>query len=317
MAGIISAALIASRLIHFSALMVLFGSPLFSLYAIPRAGSPAEMELVRRINSWVHRFVTGAAGLALFSGVALLSCTAAAMSGDLTAAWTGDTLRLVLFNTQFGWIWQWQFAIAVILFSFSVCARRLSRKGLVVVVSLSGALLVTAASIGHASMGSGAVRFFHFLNQSLHLTAAATWIGGLLPLGFVLAGARRGAGKHWASLARNALSRFSQVGMLAVALLLVTGIVNSSLLIGSVEALLGTLYGNILLVKICLFTIMVSLAVANRLLFMPRIKASPSLSGDAKLTVNTLWRNVLAEQGLGLCVLAVVSILGTMPPAVS
>jgi putative copper resistance protein D len=227
MAGMISVSLIASRLIHFSALMVLFGSPLFSLYAIPRAGSPAEMELVRRINSWLHRFVTGAACLALFSGVALLSCTAAAMSGDPTAAWTGDTLRLVLFNTQFGWIWQWQFAIAVILFSFSLCVRRLSRNGLAVVVSLSGALLVTAASIGHASMGSGTARFFHLLNQSVHLTAAATWVGGLLPLGFVLAGVRRAANETWSSLARNALFCFSQVGMLAVALLLATGITRS------------------------------------------------------------------------------------------
>jgi hypothetical protein len=101
----------------------------------------------------------------------------------------------------------------------------------------------------------------------------------VMPLGFVLAGARRPASKLWASLARNALSRFSQVGMFAVALLLATGIVNSSFLIGSVETLLGTLYGNILLVKICLFTIMVSLALTNRLCFMPRIKASPSLSG--------------------------------------
>jgi copper resistance protein D len=105
--------------------------------------------------------------------------------------------------------------------------------------------------------------------------------------------------------------------MLAVALLLVTGIVNSSLLIGSVEALLGTLYGNILLVKICLFTIMVSLALANRLWLMPRIKASPSLRDDGTRIMNALWRNVLAEQGLGLCVLAVVSVLGTMPPALS
>jgi putative copper export protein len=89
MAGVISAALIASRLLHFTALMVLFGSSLFSLYAVPRAGTPDEMELVRRLNCWLHRLVTGAAGLTLVSGVALLGCTAAAMSGDPTAAWKG------------------------------------------------------------------------------------------------------------------------------------------------------------------------------------------------------------------------------------
>jgi copper resistance protein D len=165
MAGMTSAALIASRLLHFTALMVLFGCTLFSLYAIPGSGTPGEIEPVRRLKSWLHRLVTGAASLALFSGIALLACTAAMMSADPTAVWTGDTLRLVLFNTQFGRVWQWQFAIALVLFFFSLFVRRLSRKGLVVVVSLSGALLVTAASIGHASMGSGTTRLFHLLNQ--------------------------------------------------------------------------------------------------------------------------------------------------------
>jgi putative copper resistance protein D len=311
MAGMISAALITSRLLHFTALMLLFGAPLFSLYVVPREGTPDEMELVRRLNSWLHRLITGAVGLALVSGVALLGCTAAAMSGDPMAAWKGDTLRLVLFNTRFGAVWQWQFAIAVLLLLFCLCVRSLSRKRLAVVVALSGALLVTAASIGHASMGSGTARFVHLLNQSVHLTAAATWVGGLLPLGFVLAGARRPASEPWASLARRALSRFSQVGTLAVALLLATGIVNSSLFVGS---LLGTLYGHILLVKICLFTIMASLALTNRLWLMPRIEASPALPGEGNRAMTSVWRNVLAEQGLGLLVLAVVSILGTLPP---
>jgi copper resistance protein D len=314
MAGMISAALIASRLLHFTALMVLFGSSLFSLYAVPRAGTPDEIELARRLNSWLHRLVTGAAGLTLVSGVALLGCTAAAMSGDPAAAWHGDTLRLVVFNTRFGRVWQWQFAIAVLLFLFSLCIRRLYRKRLVVVVASSAALLVTAAWIGHASMGSGAFRLVRLLNQSIHLTAAATWLGGLLSLGFVLAVARRAASEPWASLTRKALSRFSQLGTLVVALLLATGITNSWFLVGSVEALLGTLYGHILLLKIGLFTTMVSFALTNRLRLMPRIEASPTLSSDGKRTMNALCRNVLVEQGLGLCVLAAASLLGALPP---
>ena len=73
-------------------------------------------------------------------------------------------------------------------------------------------------------------------------------------------------------------------------------------------------YGNILLVKSGLFTIMVSLALANRLLLMPRVKASPSLRDDGTRKKNTAWHNELAELGHALCVLVVVSILGTLPP---
>jgi putative copper resistance protein D len=294
--------------------MALFGSPLFSLYAIPTAGTFGETVPMISLFAWLRRLIAAAAGLASASGVVLLGCTAAEMSGDPAAAWHGDALRLVLFDTQFGGVWQLQFAIAVLLLVFSVCVPRVSRKRLAVVVALSAALLVSQASIGHASMGTGTSRLFHLTNQSIHLAAAASWLGGLLPLGFLLASARRDESEDWGSLVREALSRFSRLGMLMVVLLLLTGMVNSCLLVGSAETLLGTRYGHVLLLKIGLFAIMVALALVNRFLLVPRIRANPLVPNGSARVMAALWRNVLAEQGLGVFVLTVVSILGTLPP---
>jgi copper resistance protein D len=75
----------------------------------------------------------------------------------------------------------------------------------------------------------------------LHLTAAAAWVGALIPLALVL----RAAGGDTGSLAvaRTATLRFSAFGVVAVGTLLVTGLINAFYLVGSIPALVGTNYG--------------------------------------------------------------------------
>ena len=97
-----------------------------------------------------------------------------------------------------------------------------------------------------------------------------------------------------------------------MALLGLTGAINSIFLVGSFPALVGTPYGRLLSLKIALFVAMVGLALVNRFRLMPRLR-------DATATMSALralYRSVLGEQALGLAILAVVSLLGTWPPAV-
>jgi putative copper resistance protein D len=98
------------------------------------------------------------------------------------------------------------------------------------------------------------------------------------------------------------------MGYVAVALIALTGAINTLLLVGSLRAMLGTPYGPLLAVKILLFFAMVVVALINRFHFAPRI------CRDA-VALGALCRTVALEQGLGLGVLAVVSVLGTWPPA--
>ena len=101
------------------------------------------------------------------------------------------------------------------------------------------------------------------------------------------------------------------MGYVAVALVGLTGIVNTALLVSSVDGLIGTPYGQLLLVKISIFLLLVAVAVVNRLILVPRIgrEAKPSAGATA-----LLW-TIGIEQVLGLGILAVVSVLGTWPPA--
>jgi hypothetical protein len=107
-------------------------------------------------------------------------------------------------------------------------------------------------------------------------------------------------------LAAAATRRFSLFGMFAVATLLLRGIVNTLFLTDSISDLFRTGYGRLVLVKIGLFAAMLVLASINRWHWTPMMPAARA--------IGMVRRNGLIETGLGLSVIAVVGILGTLPP---
>ncbi len=80
------------------------------------------------------------------------------------------------------------------------------------------------------------------------------------------------------------------------------------ILVGSVDALYETDYGQLLSLKILLYLAMVAVALRNRFRLMPRL-ADRSGAADS-----VLYYSVLIEQAIGLGILAAVSLLGTWAP---
>jgi len=180
------------------------------------------------------------------------------------------------------------------------------------ILILSLLLLVSLGSVGHALEGEGPTKLVHQINQMVHLLAAGLWLGGLVPLAWLLVRARSPSGAAWISVARDVVPRFSQMGYVAVALLAATGVINTLLLVGSIEGLADTPYGRLLSLKILLFVAMVAAALFNRFRVLPRVRRE----AQAGASFAALTRSVFFEQALGLAVLAVVSVLGTWPPAI-
>lgn len=109
--------------------------------------------------------------------------------------------------------------------------------------------------------------------------------------------------------------RFSNLGVVCVATLLITGVINAWFIVGSVAILLGSTYGQLLMVKVALFFVMVGIAAINRTWPTPKLTAS-ALDARAK-AARRLARNSLIEAGLGLAILALVGALGTLPPGLT
>src|SRR5204863_8603399 len=163
--------------------------------------------------------------------------------------------------------------------------------------------------VGHAAGTAGWIGLGRELNQSVHLLAAGLWLGGLLPLGWLLGKSRR-AENGLGMLAREAVPPFSQMGYAAVAAIAITGVANTLLLIDGVDNLFGTSYGRLLSLKILLYLAMIGIALRNR------FRLAPLLSGGRASGTSALYRSVLIEQAIGLAVLAAVSVLGTWPPPI-
>jgi uncharacterized membrane protein len=136
-----------------------------------------------------------------------------------------------------------------------------------------------------------------------------------LPLIVLLAAASGGADDASLSMARTATTRFSILGIVSVGTLLVTGIVNTYYLAGSVPALLHTDYGRLLLIKIALFLAMVAIATVNRFRLTPRLLQQNNITAS-RGALRRLRRNAAIEVLAGAMVIAIVAALGTMPPAI-
>jgi putative copper resistance protein D len=252
--------------------------------------------------------------IAVASGAIWLLLQAAAMSGlPVGEAMKPDVLSTVLSQTQFGIVTEIRLGLAVVVAACLAYDRPALADGFApaAAVGLSAAL----AWSGHGGSTPGQLGNLHLAADVLHLIAAASWIGGLVPLVLLLVLAWHNPTVEWAAIARDSAERFSILGIVSVATLLATGIVNTWILVGSFNALFVTQYGQLLMLKIMVFAVMLAFAAVNRLALTPRLAGSPE-SGARIEALRRLTRNSVVEIALGLAIFAMVGMLGTLHPAI-
>jgi copper resistance protein D len=223
------------------------------------------------LDGWFHREqACGADSPALrtarVAGIALLLCDFAslwllsmAMSGASVAE-AGASLWLVASATHAGIGWTVALAGSVVLLLAAM------RRRTVVPLMLIGALIAAAgkAAIGHAA-DAGAFSLAEGV-QTVHLLATGVW-GGVVIAGALLlptAGARF----------MRVLRHISRTAMIAVALVLASGIYNAIRGIGgtggAASVLTSSTWGHALVVKIVLVISALVFGALNRWIAMPR-----------------------------------------------
>jgi putative copper resistance protein D len=314
--------LIAVRDIHFGSSVIVTGIVFFDLFV----ASPALRQVDLRLEATIVAFrIRTAATLwislavSIVSGFAWLCLVAARIAGKPFADVVADgTVWIVLLQTQFGFAWELRFLFAAAL-AACLLVRRIKNAGApiwpeILAALLAGTYLGVLAFAGHGEEGLGLERYFHLIADFFHLVAAGLWLGGLIPLAVLLVYLRRFREEGWVSVACDAASRFSNLGIAAVGILLVSGTINALFLIGRVQALAGTDYGRLLLLKVTLFAAMVGLAGINRQYLLPRLFGDVGMDQGSR-TVRWLVRSALVEIAFGLGVIIIVGMLGIMAPA--
>ncbi|WP_017892444.1 copper homeostasis membrane protein CopD [Serratia sp. S4] len=282
------------RFVHFAAVMLMFGTSLFTALLSPQRLSPYLTRDVRPL-------LVSCTWLAGLSAVALLAIQAGQMGDGWADTWRLDVWWAVL-GTTFGEVWRWHLGISLLaLLSLWLAEPRRTQF----LALLSTLLLVSMAFIGHAAMHDGALGVAHRFNHALHLLAAGYWFGSLLPLLVCL---RYLAQPQSRSDAVTTLIRFSRWGHLAVALVVLTGVINSLIILGRWPLDVDSPYQRLLLFKTALVALMVMVALANRYAIVPAMSSMPQLAQRG--LVLACW----IEVGLGAGVLLLVSLFATYAP---
>ena len=309
--------LIYARAVHFAATIMAAGAVFFLVFIAEPAfhdpgGAMRLPAIIRNRLTWIAWLSLAAAAV---SGAAWLVFTAASMSGRPPAeVFAQGVLWTVLDQTEFGNDWLLRSVLACLLaaaFAPFLSAQRIKSVWFkAALVALAAAFAGSLAWAGHAAGGVGVEAIVHPAADVLHLVAAAAWVGALIPLALLLSAAGHDGS---IAIARAATLRFSTLGIASVATLLVTGIVNSWYLAGSIAALLGTDYGRLLLAKIALFLGMVAIAAVNRFRLTPRIVQNANTAA-AQAALRQLRGNATVEAAVGAIVIVIVAVLGTLPP---
>lgn len=282
------------RAVHFVPLVLLFGGGAYIHALTP---SPLSEVLRTRLRST----------FALAAAIAILSTFAwlPVQSAEIGEAWgaAGDAAGLAA-GTSFGRVWMVRCALALALAGITLSRGAASAHATFV----AGMLLASLALQGHAAAHWSLLGLMHRISHATHSLAGGFWLGALLPLAATVAALRSG---RMTAEAVRAVGVFSSLAVVAVALVLMTGALNTWLVLGTWPDPGASDYQALLAAKIAGVLAMLALALLNRTVLAPRALGGNDAARRAFLM------SIALEAVIGGCVLVAVAQLAILPPTQS
>ncbi|MHB1192835.1 MAG: copper resistance D family protein [Longimicrobiales bacterium] len=244
-------------------------------------------------------------GAALLLGLALVLVLARQLLEfhDPFEPWSADA-RLLLGETPWGAAWLVALGLSVAaLWGFQGAARG-HAPGWWAATAAVLALGAFPAFTGHANVGEA--HAYTLTADTLHVWAAGGWIGGLTLVLVLELRQRRAKGSGAPSLLPVLVPRFSRLAMACVAVLLVTGGFAAWAHVGGVGALVGTVYGRLMVLKIALAALVLAAGAVNFKRIAPRLDGPPGQ--------RAMVRAASLELALACAVFAVTAILVRTSP---
>jgi putative copper resistance protein D len=301
--------LVVSRAVHFASSLVVAGVAIFSAF-IAQSVRATPFEERRQ-----EQLMLVALTLAVLSGATWLLFLSSNIAQSSVGAAIGDgTAWSVLTETQFGRVWEARLLVAIFLCCVWLVGVRTRRLHLSLLQAVLAAVFVgMLVWSGHAAGTAGFGGFLHLGGDALHLIAAAAWVGGLVPLLMFLGPRIQGSEPPLADCFQ-VLKRFSTLAAWSVAVLAAGGALNTWFMTNGLRSFLGTEYGDLVLIKIMLFIVMLGFGAANRYWLTPRLLPTNVATEEDTRALRLLCASVSLEIVLGMIVICVVAVLGLLPP---
>jgi copper transport protein len=254
---------IAIRWLRFAFTALLVGGLAFVSFVLPTARPWLDPQGVgRAARRILAAAIAGGAGALAVQAIALARQAEAVAAASATS-WT-SAVRDLASGSRWGMLWLATDAIVAVLVALAVLLRRhapaVPAQAAVVAVLAAAALAgVTAAGSHAASLPDGRAAV---AVDALHVLAAGIWIGSLAALAVALPAVGR-----FGPFATVIGRRFALLVGSATSVLVGTGLYSAGVQVVSVDALLTTLYGRVLMAKTLLVVVCCGLGAANFLAF--------------------------------------------------
>ena len=225
-----------------------------------------------------------------------------------------DECQAFFVGTQVGKIGLLRCGLLLLLMAYTVLRfNQRTRSGSKIVSSIEAMLVFCQLGLlswlSHAAAVVGPSGWVQLGNDLLHLTGAAIWPGGLIPLWLWL---RQPVPE---TVKLNALVRFSNVSVVVAPLIGATGILSGYFRLHAFAPLITTPYGRYVFLKAACFFVLIGVGTVNRLKLIPGLHAAaPSGTQPLARDWRRLHRNIVIEQIFLLLVLLAVARLSGLPP---
>ena len=309
-----SAVGLIGRLLEFAGIVVLVGAVVFRTFVWRRAASAAEPATNQAFETRWRR-LAGLSWWGLLVGSVLVYVGQAAAAADLPlleAVRPGVLAELATTRTGAAGLVRLDLILALGAL-WRLGADRVGARPWVGTAAWTclGGLLLTPGLSGHA--GTTPPVWLNLPADVLHVAAASAWIGGLLLLlAAGLPSVRRD--REGPRLTAAVVSRFSDLALWSVVIVLVTGTFRSWIEVRALRALTGAPYGWVLLSKVAAFGLVVAVGAVNNRRTKPAI-ARAAAAGSEDGSVQRLRRLVRWEVAGATAVLVLTAFLVNLPPA--
>ncbi|MDQ3951787.1 MAG: CopD family protein [Actinomycetota bacterium] len=165
--------------------------------------------------------------------------------------------------------------------------------------ALGVALLATSSFSGHAAVATP--RVVSLGADVSHLVAGAVWFAGIVLLSVALPDAWVGEDDRMRlQVLAPTVHRFSRVALVAIGIVLLTGVIGSILHVAHPADLIETPYGTTLAVKIAFFGLILALGGFNHFVVRRRFETALERSETGGAAAATFRKAIAAELVIGL-----------------
>jgi copper transport protein len=267
-------------------------------------------ETVLYPSVWDRLVWLGLGGILIATILGLLSEAGQAAGAELALPWA-PAMRALLSSTHLGLIWLLRLALALLAIWFRLGRPAAWKTGLGYATAL--ALMLSVSLMSHAA--TEAQPLLPVIDDWVHIIGMTVWLGGLAYLLSGLQALVPLEARLRTRLTSLSMGRFSNMALVSVGAIGVTGLFSASLRVGTLQALLTSVYGHALLFKQIFVAGLLVLAGVNLLILAPRLKRSRQREEANPFLAVRFRRMVVVEAVLGAFLLMAVSLLTYLPPA--